>query len=188
MSHIAVTAYAEGQLDLFPDLSVDASSAVPPVKRRRGARKCPRVDRPMQLSIFSTDISARPAPRRRPIRDDEEDPLVLAPVVHEWVRASECAAPVTTAPSSIFAFAAGQGSLAIRSFRPTDDPKGVREAKHGDIYRDDDGTVRHIRKDYTDTDEWKEKERARRARQIIPRPTRQTFKMKNSKVWNDPKQ
>ena len=185
MSHTADTAYAKGQLDLFPSLAVDASILMPLPKRRRVTRKCPRSARPVQLSIFSTDISARPKPRLRPILDDEEDPLVLAPLVHEWVSATECARPATTAPSSIFAFAAGQGSLNIRSFRPTDEPKGLRDAKHGDVHRDDDGTVRHVRKDYTETDEWQEKERARRARQITPRPKRQTFKMKNSRHWAD---
>lgn len=38
------------------------------------------------------------------------------------------------------------------------------------------------------TPEDDERERQRRARQKPPRPPRQKFKMKNSKVWNDPQQ
>lgn len=46
-----------------------------------------------------------------------------------------------------------------------------------------DGVTRHTSVREQDTDEWAEKERARRARQKPPRPPKQKFKVKGTKTW-----
>ena len=52
---------------------------------------------------------------------------------------------------------------------------------HRRIVREGDIT-RHIAMRVQETDEWAEKERARRARQKLPKPPRQTFKLKKKEA------
>lgn len=115
---------------------------------------------------------------------------------HLVVSAAACEPVKTRAPCSVFAFAASQ-FCAERAARQVisevmygvlgddEEPPAPRLPSHcRKIVRDGDVT-RHIALREQDTEEWAEKERARRAKQKPPRPTKQKFKMKGTRQWAD---
>lgn len=107
-----------------------------------------------QLDVFALEF------------DEDEMP------VHRRVSARACAAPRTTAATSIFDI----GRLsALTGWRAAEDT-----TVHRLVMRDGDVT-RHVSLREQDTDEWAERERARRARQKPPRPPK-TAKTKSRKL------
>lgn len=91
--------------------------------------------------------------------------------VHRMVRAADLPPVKTTAPASIFTLAdAAQVSRQLRAFGRFGDAAGFAPAPVR-IERDCDG-VRVIRLQAQETEEWQERERARRAKQRPPKPVR----------------
>lgn len=93
------------------------------------------------------------------MQEQDDDPLVTDPVIHRTVQADK-AEPIRVAgPSSIFSW---DGCSIMRPTRQRKD-----EAALIRVVRHEDG-VRCERILPQETDEWKEREQARRARQVIP--------------------
>ncbi len=102
---------------------------------------------------------------------------------HRWTLAAACEAPKVRGPASIFELGASVAAAqVINEFRlrpraakvHTIEQQAMRPAR---IIREGD-TVRHVAMRVQETDEWQEKERARRARQVLPKPPKQTFRLK----------
>lgn len=117
--------------------------------------------------------------------DDEDLERDDFPVVHCLVAAVDRPAPDTAAWPSIFdlAAAASFGYVwSIRLKRRVPAPAGapaLQDQVHLNIQREP-GRVVCRRVHHQDTDAWQQQEAARRARQVLPRPPRQTFKLKGS--------
>jgi hypothetical protein len=112
--------------------------------------------------------------------EDEEPPSI-----HKVVLAAGQPLPKTKGFSSVFDLAAmsrHMGPLKLfgnRSQREEATTLRIQDCRHLLITRDGDRvSVRKIH--YLDTPEWQAKEAARRARQIVPRPPKQEFKMRGS--------
>ncbi|MCZ2496421.1 hypothetical protein GN316_06605 [Xylophilus sp. Kf1] len=108
--------------------------------------------------------------------DDSHDEWASAPSIRRIVSAASVTREKCRAPASVF-------DLAHR-------PVTVKLEGHdrsAAIYRTSthDGVTRCVSVREQDTAEWQEKEQARRARQRPPKPTKQRFKMRNSRVWAD---
>lgn len=150
----------QGQIDLFPWLSAPAKSTVQRIKRP------PIQQRPqVQLEIEWLHESA----------EDDDDPLVKAPITQRTINARHCAPVATCAPSSIFGLAA---SIIVTQAKrkggrvrvtPMDEAEKLRESVHLQITRTSD-TTRVTRIMHTETDEWIEREEKRRAKQAPPKP------------------
>lgn len=109
------------------------------------------------------------------VGEGDDDPLVTAPMVRRTVDAATARREKCRAPTSVF-------DLAHRPVAVKLEGHDTRAA----IYRTStlDGVTRCVRVREQETEEWQEKETARRARQKPPRPPRQKFKMRNSRVWS----
>lgn len=113
------------------------------------------------------------------LRTDLEEAEIDPPVVHSIVRAQDCCAPLLAGPTSVF-------DLAFTGFNlrtPTAAPEKNRNVM---VVTRGNGVVRCQVVRFAETEEGLEKERQRRARQIVPRARKQTFKMRNSRTWDDP--
>lgn len=147
------------QIDLF-----DREPAAPvPVPRRRFAARVAAFVRWVQLDLLSPSWLNR--------SDDEpvdDDPFVIAPVVHRTVLALDAEPPQTTGIRSVFDMAAAVLSKPPRAIQKPAEPEPPR---YGRTLREV-GVTRHIAMRYDETAEWAEKERARRARQKVPRPSK----------------
>ncbi|WP_417285052.1 hypothetical protein [Comamonas sp.] len=113
------------------------------------------------------------------LRTDLEEAEIDPPVVHSMVRAEDCSAPLLAGPTSVFDLAAT--GLQLRA-PPTTPEKNSNVM----LVTRGNGVVRCQVVRFSETDEGMEKERQRRARQIVPRARKQTFKMRNSRIWDDP--
>lgn len=160
------------QLELFAGLAVPE-----PLPRRRRTRK----RRPAVAVIpiqFAIDL------RERVEIDPDEIEEAGDRFTHVVVSAAECPLPKTRAACSIFSlaseFAARQVIAEFMLGQDDDelDSTPPPDPHHRRIIRDGD-TTRHISMRYQDTEEWAEKERARRARQKLPKPPKQTFKLRS---------
>lgn len=135
------------------------------------------------MAMAKKHAKVKPEPLPVELRDDDGDD---DPYVRVVVSASARPAPKTVAPRSVFDLAgvglqwlsgtraAGQGSSTYSQQKP--------------IVERADGVTRNQGAQYPSnrwTEEREELERQRRARQKPPRPPKQRFKMKNSKVWSD---
>lgn len=108
--------------------------------------------------------------------DDEYEPGLFERTIKP---ASACQPPecIHSAPVSVFQLATRELSVCAR---PNTKPK----ATHALQVTREPGIVRCKLVPISETDEWKEKEFQRRARQIVPRPTRQKrLHLKNSRNW-----
>lgn len=102
--------------------------------------------------------------------------------VHLRVKASEAPPVKTRAPCSIFALGSEAAAKQIlseftlaRHAEPGFEPH--QDTVHRLITREA-GVVKHVRQRHDETDEWKEKERIRRAKQVLPKPPKQKFRIK----------
>lgn len=104
--------------------------------------------------------------------DEQDDPLIAAPMVQRTVSAKDAAPMVIKGPCSVWAMA----------FTPLEAKRTAPPAKRAltKVERID-GLVRCVRIIESETQEYKEKEVARRARQTPPKPS-QAFKRMSSKL------
>jgi len=99
--------------------------------------------------------------------DDDDDPLIAAPIVHRVVLALEAEPPQTSGIRSVFDMAA-----AVLS-KPSRPPKAEQpEPQRYGVTHREVGITRHVARRHDETEEWQERERQRRARQRVPKPTR----------------
>jgi hypothetical protein len=111
--------------------------------------------------------------------EGEDDPLVTAPIIHAWVKASECTLPAMLAPRSVFDLAGHQvvAKAMRRKHEPREEkPKQIQAETHLRVTKEF-GITRVVRMHHTETEEWKERETARRARQTPPKPPKQNFEL-----------
>jgi len=104
------------------------------------------------------------------------------PIVRLLVPAAGQQLPDTTGWPSVFDFAASMllnDAPRKRRCAANDEPVSIQNAVHRQIERSA-GLVVHRRIHYLDTAEWHEREAARRARQVLPRPPKQTFRIRRS--------
>lgn len=132
---------------------------------------------PQQLDLFATAADLKL----------QAEQLADPPIVRSIVNAATARRPRVMGPASVFDL--GLSRLRTRkaandepaqSSRP-DQPASVR------IVTREGGIVRCKQVRFADTEEGQEKERARRAKQRPPRPTKAAskIKMKNSRTWDD---
>lgn len=129
---------------------------------------------PQQLDLFATAADLK----------QQAEQLADPPIVRSIVNAATAKRPRVMGPASVFDL--GFSRLRTRkaandeSSRP-DQPASVR------IVTREGGIVRCKQVRYADTEEGQEKERARRAKQRPPRPTKAAakIKMKGSREWPD---
>lgn len=173
------TATTGAQLELFVGLAVPAP--LPSIRMR-----LPRLRRPATWGIpvqVAIDLTARAE-----IDPDEiEEPGDR--FTHIVTSAADLPMPKTRAPSSIFALAAEHaadhvisevmGTRKHRAAHAQEPEQPKQDQIHRRIIRSTaDGITRHISMRYQETEEWAEKERARRARQKLPKPPKQTFRLR----------
>lgn len=106
------------------------------------------------------------------------------PPVHLLVSAADRPLPETWGWPSIFDFAAagGPGANGLTwgsKARSEANPPTIQERMHISIVRTV-GLVRCRRIHYLDTDAWQEKEAERRARQVLPKPPKQRFRLRGT--------
>ncbi len=127
----------------------------------------------LQFDLF--DSSSALEEMRADVAESELDP----PIVHSIVRAEDCCAPMLAGPTSVFNLAAT--GMQLRT--PISTPEKNRNVM---VVTREQGVVRCQVVRFAETEEGMERERQRRARQIVPKAKKQTFKMRNSRTWDDP--
>ena len=150
---------ADRQMLLFADLPIPAATPAP-LK--------PRPQRPWKIAVQALACLLQ-LPIRAPLRDLDRDDIPEPGPVHRIVKAAD-AEPLKVIPvSSIFGLAATVRSMKAGRFSAperSDLPPLLVQRDYAT------GSVRVIRQRPEDTAEWQEKERARRAKQRPPKPTR----------------
>ena len=149
------------QLDLFGELAAAAPTAPSSINqpRRRPPRRAMRWE---QIDILSPAWVNRAQGEAIDL-----DPFCAAPVIHRVVHAAQARPPRTSGVRSVFDMATSVISKPPRASQTSPEPEPQR---YGRTLREG-GVTRHIAMRYDETAEWAEKERARRARQKVPRPT-----------------
>ncbi len=114
--------------------------------------------------------------------DPDDEPEEGDFPTHAVVKATECAPIKTVAPASIWDLGARHAAASViaeftlgRRRAAADRPE-QHPPRHARIVRDGDVT-RYIPMRVQETPEWEEKERARRARQVLPKPPKQSFRL-----------
>lgn len=154
------------QMMLFAELQTLPDAAPNPTRRLRMVAA--RTWRQAVGVLLWLKQPALPMPLRRLERDDD---TAFDFPTHAFVPASRAAPVVTIAPASIFAMAdAMRTAKDQRNPGRFDAAAGFQPAPYR-VERDGD-RVRVVRLLPGETDEWKERERARRARQRPPKPVR----------------
>jgi hypothetical protein len=115
----------------------------------------------VQLDLLSPEWLNRQEPE-----EVDDDPFVAAPVVHRVVLALEAEPPQTTGIPSVF-----DPAFVVLS-KPTRPPRPEEPQPRYGVTTREVGVVRHTARRYDETEEWAEKERQRRARQRVPKPTK----------------
>lgn len=128
----------------------------------------------LQFDLF--DSSSALEEMRADVAEAELDP----PIVHSIVRAEDASAPEVLGPTSVF-------DLGTRQLRLRAELAAPEKSRNVKVVTRDAGVVRCQVVRFAETEEGQEKERQRRARQIVPRARKQTFKMRNSRIWDDPR-
>lgn len=103
--------------------------------------------------------------------EQDDDPLVTAPIIRRIIPASEASPLNITGPASIFDM---QAPVTVKMERRQDAPTFREVIRDGDV-------VRCKRLQEQDTTEWQEREAARRARQRPPKPSERA-KTKSKKL------
>lgn len=168
------------QLELFAGL-VAPVLAAPPAPRKRWSRKTRAVASPL-FEQLAFDL------RPPPVWVDPDDiPEEGDYPEHRWTRAADCEAPKTKAPASVWELGASFAAASViadlrraRSSHATHAPE-AHPVRHCRIVREG-GVTRYIPMREQETEEWAEKERARRARQKLPKPPKQTFKLRKKEA------
>ncbi len=158
------------QLELFGCV---VASALMPARRPRIARPAANEPEYHQLTLAPEDGCNDLLPRL--VLDEDSDYPV-----HRLTSAAQCGVPKDIGPASIFAAGAAACLSNLMGTIRQDQPEPI----HRRIVREA-GHVVHRSMRVQDTDEWMEKERQRRARQKPPKPPKQKFKTKGSRVWAD---
>lgn len=165
------TANPGAQLELFVGLAVPEV----PLARRKWGRKVRRPEpaQPVQLDLKEQE----------PI-DPDEIPEPGDYPAHWIVKAEDRPLPKGLGARSIFDLGLSampaQVISEMMATRPEEKPMApMPDQIHRRIIRSTaDGITRHISMRYQDTEEWAEKERARRARQKLPKPPKQSFRLR----------
>ena len=147
------------QIDLFSEL--------PPGCRVRAKRRtaCTKpFTGPIAVQL-AFDLAA-------PVDDGDDDPLITAPMSQRTVSAKDAAPMAIKGPCSVWAMAVTPVALK-RQAPPVN--RAITRVERGD------GLVKCVRIMESETEEYKAKEVARRARQSPPKPT-QAFKRLSSKL------
>lgn len=127
----------------------------------------------IQLDLFASLLAVDAFPAAMEIEDIDPPP------VHSIVNAADCSAPVGVGPASVFDIATSPFQLRT--------PFTISEKRWNAMVVTRDTGVVHCKSiRFAETEEGMEKERQRRARQIVPKAKKQTFKMRNSRTWDDP--
>jgi len=145
----------ELQLLLFVDLPVPEIEPRPRVRRKR-----PQLTRSLWQQMELTLVAVRAKAAKQ--ADSDADTEFDYPA-HRIVSAASLPAPAFSAPRSVFDLA----SFGIVS--------GITQCQAAQVHRKvirEDGITRHVAMRYQDTQEWADKEQARRARQRPPKPTK----------------
>ena len=118
-----------------------------------------------------------------PLDESDDDPLVKLPIIHRIVPASERDCPVTSGASSVFAHGAILAVQAIAADARERRRLEGRQRQAKTLYRvrREEGVTRCERILPQETEEWAEREAARRARQKPPKPTK-AAKTKGAKL------
>jgi hypothetical protein len=149
---------ADRQMLLFTDLPIPTA---PPASPQ------PKPDRPWRVAVQALACLLQ-LPIRAPLRELDRDDLAEPAPVHRIVSAADAPPVQTVAVSSIFGLAATVQSLKRGRF-------GAPEQFEPAPYRVErsyaDGTLRVIRQRPEETQEWQDRERARRAKQRPPKPS-----------------
>lgn len=114
------------------------------------------------------------------LRDEVSEAELDPPIVHSIVRAEDCGAPFISGPTSVF-------DLASAAFQLRTPPGQADRSSNVMVVTREAGIVRCQVVRFAETDEGMERERQRRARQVVPRARKQNFKMRNSRIWDDPR-
>lgn len=146
------------QLDLF-----DAEHPEPcRAPRRRFAARVAAFVQWVQLDLLSPQWL-----HRLDGEDLDDDPFVAAPIVHRVVLALDAEPPQTTGIRSVFDMAAAVLSKPAKPPKP----EQTEPPRYGVTLREV-GVTRHVARRHDETEEWAERERQRRARQRVPKPTK----------------
>lgn len=163
------TATTGVQLELFVGLAVPDA----PVARRKWGRK---VRRPEPALPVQLDLK-----EQEPV-DPDEIPEPGDYPAHWIVKAEDRPLPKGLGARSIFdlGLAAMPAQVISEMMTARTDEKPIApmpDPIHRRVIREA-GVTRHISMRYQETEEWAEKERARRARQKLPKPPKQTFRLR----------
>jgi len=146
------------QMLLFTDLPIPTAPPASPL---------PKPDRPWRVAVQALACLLQ-LPIRAPLRELDRDDLAEPAPVHRIVSAADAPPVQTVAVSSIFGLAATVQSLKRGRF-------GAAEQFEPAPYRVErsyaEGTLRVIRQRPEETQEWQDRERARRAKQRPPKPS-----------------
>ncbi|KTT15853.1 hypothetical protein [Pseudacidovorax intermedius] len=116
----------------------------------------------------------------------QAEQLADPPIVRSIVNAATAKRPRVMGPASVFDL----GMSRLRTRKAANDERAPAKPEQPDSVRvvsREGGIVRCKQVRYADTEEGQEKERARRAKQRPPRPTKAAakIKMKGSREWAD---
>lgn len=171
----------ERQPMLFADLPIpSAPPEAPrgPARRRSASRRKRRREKQLVLDFWARDLTDAQA---APLTQDDEDTPFDFPQHCRSVAGHE-PPPQTTAASSIWAMAAAVRAEPRRRSRPG--PDSVAQPPAYRVEREA-GRVRVVKLRPEETEAGAERERARRAKQRPPKPTRQAkTRGKKVRVWD----
>ena len=138
------------------------SNGITDVRQPRAECLCKYCQDPQKLVSWDSDVC-----------DRDEIPELDDYPVHSVVSAADRPSLALVAPCSVFDLAGHQSQPAGRA-KPQ--PK-TEQPSHAQIIRED-GVTRHISLRYQETEQWAEKDRDRRAKQKLPRPPKQSFRIR----------
>jgi hypothetical protein len=118
---------------------------------------------------------AKPVPQiDYEVQDDLTDPDELPPFVHRWVRAADAPALRSIGVASIWDAARCPVHTQMRQ-RPEREPTSERRRREREVHtvvQREAGRVVCRRILAQETEEWQAREAARRARQVVPKPSK----------------
>lgn len=166
---------AAEQLELFCGL---VAPIAPPVKRVRLVKQAANESTFVQLELVYVQPDILP---RLEVEPEDLDEIQIEPFRHTVVSAADCKIPKGLGPASVFALA----NCAVINRRPRGRAANQDAVQiHRQIIRED-GRIVHLSMRVQETEEWRLKEEARRARQKPPKPPKQKFRTKGSRTWAD---
>lgn len=175
MAGIAAVQRVVEQLELFGGI---VAPVLLPGRKPRLVRQAANQPQYIQLELVYMQPDLLP-----PVEWTEEDldEIQVEPFRHKVVSAADCKIPKGLGPASVFALAGATLSQRRGRGRAT---RTEATTVHRNIVRED-GRIVHMSMRVQETEEWRVKEEARRARQKPPKPPKQKFKTKGSRTWAD---